>query len=364
MSVSNEHSAAQQQAPRTRAAEEGGGRASAHQPLDLVRRVLTRPELSATVGLIVVFAYFALTAGNHGFLTQTGTRNYIEVAAELGIIAVPVALLMIAGEFDLSVGSMVGAAGIIVSYPVVHHGWPLWAALLLGFAAACAIGFINGYIVVRTGLPSFIVTLAALYGLRGATLALTQNIAGNTSVDGIREATSGDVLRHLFGDQVFGFNVSIAWFVAVTVVGTWVLTRTSFGNWIYASGGDPVAARRAGVPVSRVKIVLFMSTALASTIVAVITSFVVDSANVVNGDQKEFQAITAAVIGGTLLTGGAGSPVGAALGAIVFGMVSQGFFFTNIDNNWFQTFIGGMLLVAVLVNTYIRSRSLKARRPR
>jgi simple sugar transport system permease protein len=324
-----------------------------------ITKALLRPELSSIVGLAVVFTYFAITAGHSGFLSNAGTTSYLEVAAQVGIVAVPVSLLMIGGEFDLSVGAMVGAGGILVSYFIVNDHWPIFAALLIGIVFACFVGFVNGYLVIRTGLPSFIVTLATMYGLQGATLALSQDFSGNTQVDGIVEATRHDALTVLFHSTVFGVNVSIVWYVVLALVGTFVLIRTPFGNWIYATGGDAVAARRSGVPVQRVKILLFMATAAAATAVGVLSSFAVDSAATTNGTDMEFEAIVAAVIGGTLLTGGVGSPIGAALGALIFGMVSQGFYFTNIDNNWFQTFIGAMLLLAVVTNTFIRTRSLR-----
>jgi simple sugar transport system permease protein len=324
---------------------------------DFIARYVLRPELSSLLGLGAVFTYFAITAGSHGFLSAAGTKNYLEVGAEIGLITIPVCLLMIAGEFDLSVGAMVGAGGIVVSGLIVRGGWPIWAALLVGFGASCAVGLVNGILVLKTGLPSLIVTLGVMYSIQGATLSLTQQITGNTEIDGVAEAARHDPLRMLFNSHPFGVDVSIVWFVAATVIATWVLTRTPFGNWIYATGGDGVAARRAGVPTGRVKTLLFVATAFAATIIGVIASFSVNSASTTNGTDLQFQSIVAAVIGGTLLSGGAGSPVGAALGALIFGMVSQGFFFTNINSNWFQTFIGVMLLIAALTNTYIRART-------
>src|SRR5215207_8144981 len=127
------------------------------------RRWLNRPELAAVAGAILVFAFFAITAGDSGFLTFGGTMSYLEVAAQLGIVAVPVALLMIAGEFDLSVGSMIGAAGMVVAISVSEYGLPLLVGVLLALAVALVVGFLNGYLVIKTGLPSFIVTLGMLF---------------------------------------------------------------------------------------------------------------------------------------------------------------------------------------------------------
>lgn len=329
---------------------------------DSFRRMLARPELTALAGAIAVFLFFVLTAGDTGFLTTQGTVNYLEVAAQLGIIAVFVTLLMIAGEFDLSVGSMLGAAGVVVAYPVAELGWPLWAALLLAAAAAVVVGLLNGYLVIRTGLPSFIVTLAALFILRGTTIAITRLVTdGSTQVGGIDAATEGDPLRAMLAGEVAGVPASVLWWIGLTICATVVLAHTRFGNWIFGVGGDPEAARKLGVPVARVKVALFVLTALSATLVAAIGVLDNGAADVQQGQLKEFQAITAAVIGGTLLTGGFGTAVGTAFGALIFGMVSQGLFFTGVDADWFQAFLGAMLLAAVLVNRYVQRRAREER---
>jgi simple sugar transport system permease protein len=325
----------------------------------IVRKLLNRPELGAVAGAILVFAFFAVVAGDRGFLTSTGTASYLEVSAQLGVIAIPVALLMIAGEFDLSVGSMVGAAGVLIAIPIAEFGWPLWAALLLTFAVALAVGFMNGYLVVKTGLPSFIVTLGSLFIIRGATIGFTRLITGRTQVSGIE--AEGSLLASLFAGEVAGFSVSIFWWLGLAALGTWILLRTTFGNWIFGTGGDPIAARNVGVPVKRVKITLFMATAASATLLAALQVLDAGSADVLRGTLLEFQAIIASVIGGVLLTGGYGSVIGPSLGALIFGMVSQGIFFTGVNTDWFQVFLGAMLLIAVLVNNYIRKTASEAR---
>ena len=329
---------------------------------DSLRTLLARPELTSLAGATAVFLFFVVTAGDTGFLSTQGTVNYLEVAAQLGIIAVFVTLLMIAGEFDLSVGSMLGAAGVVVAYPVAELGWPLWAALLLAAFAASVVGLLNGYLVIRTGLPSFIVTLAALFILRGTTIAITRLVTdGSTQVGGVDAATEGDPLRALLAGEVAGVPASVFWWIGLTLCATVVLAHTRFGNWIFGVGGDPEAARKLGVPVARVKVALFVLTALSATLVAAIGVLDNGAADVQQGQLKEFQAITAAVIGGTLLTGGYGTAVGTAFGALIFGMVSQGLFFTGVDADWFQAFLGAMLLAAVLVNRYVQRRAREER---
>jgi simple sugar transport system permease protein len=326
-----------------------------------VRRILLRPELTALAGTLVAFAFFAVDAGGSGFLTFAGARNYLEVAAEVGIIAAAVSLLLVAGEFDLSVGAMVGAAGIVFSYPVVYHGWPLWAALLLALTVAALVGLINGWLVVRTGIPSFLVTLATMFVVKGVTLAVTKSLTQTTTISGLSDALHDDLLEPVFAGKILGLPVSIYWWIGLTLVAAYVLDQTRFGNWIYATGGNLEAALKAGVPVRKVKVVLFIATAASATLVAVFASFAVNGADINRGNLKEFQAAVAAVIGGAAITGGYGSPIGAALGALFFGMVSQGFFFTNIDDNWFQAFLGLMLLLAVMVNQYTRRLGVQAR---
>jgi simple sugar transport system permease protein len=325
-----------------------------------LRRWLTRPELAAVAGAILVFLFFAVVAGDSGFLTSGGAASYLEVAAQLGIVAVPVAMLMIAGEFDLSVGSMVGAAGMIIAITTTEYGWPLLAGILLAFAVAAAVGFLNGYLVIRTGLPSFIVTLGMLFALRGLTIGFARLLTGRTQI-GLSDAVSGNPLTSFFAGSIGNFSVAIIWWLVLAVLGTYVLQRTVFGNWIFGSGGDPNAARNVGVPVNRVKTILFMCTALSAALLATIQVLDAGSADVLRGTLLELQAIAASVIGGVLLTGGYGSVVGAVFGALIFGMVQQGIFFTGVSTDWFQVFVGVMLLIAVVFNNFIRRRAAEAR---
>jgi len=254
---------------------------------------------------------------------------------------------------------MVGAGSVLIAIPMVEFGWPLWGSLLLTFAVALAVGFLNGYLVVKTGLPSFIVTLGSLFIIRGATIGFTRLITGRTQVSGVE--AEGTLLGALFAGEVAGFSVAIFWWLGLGALGTWILLRTTFGNWIFGTGGDKVAARNVGVPVNRVKILLFMATAASATLLAALQVLDAGSADVLRGTLLEFQAIIASVIGGVLLTGGYGSVIGPMFGALIFGMVSQGIFFTGVNTDWFQVFLGAMLLIAVVVNNYIRRKAAEAR---
>jgi simple sugar transport system permease protein len=270
---------------------------------------------------------------------------------------------MIAGEFDLSVGSIIGGAGMVVALASVQYGWPLWAAIALAAALSLIVGFLNGLMVVRTGLPSFIITLGTLFIVRGVTIGMTRHITGRTQLGGIDEQSGYGSAEKVFASTLFShYPISILWWVGITAVATLVLLRTRFGNWIFGAGGNPDAARNVGVPVARTKILLFMATALSACLVAVIQVVEFTGADVLRGEQREFEAIIAAVIGGNLLTGGYGSAVGAAIGALIFGMVQQGIVFAGIDSDWYQAFLGAMLILAVLVNNWFRRKAMEVKR--
>jgi simple sugar transport system permease protein len=327
-----------------------------------MRRILHRPEFGAACGVIAIWLFFSLYAGGSGFLSWAGSATYLEIASELGILAAAVSLLMIAGEFDLSVGSMIAASGMTISLLCERLGWSIWGGIAVAMVLSLAVGFANGVVVVRTGLPSFIVTLGSLFILSGGTIGMTRLITGRTQVGGLHEAVHYGSAQAVFASRVGGFSISILWWVGITVLATWVLLRTRFGNWIFGAGGGPDAARNLGVPVRRVKILLFMTTSLCACLIATFQAVKFTGSDVLRGTGKELEAILAAVLGGTLLTGGHGSVVGAAFGALLFGMVQQGIVFAGVDSDWYKVFLGVMLIVAVLVNTYVRGRMAVAKR--
>ena len=356
------------------------------------RRLLGRPESGALSGAVLVFIVFAFSAGGSGMFSAEGIVNWGTVAGFLGVIAVGAALLMVAGEFDLSIGSMIGFAGMLLAVPCLYWGWPVWLAALFAIGVACALGAVNGWLVVKTGLPSFIVTLAFYFVLRGLSLALSVLMTGKTIVSSngpavLSELIAADPVTHaLFQGHVLtgafnalahagliaarddgtalalGIPKVVVWWLALTAIGAFVLARMRVGNWILAVGGDPNAAKNVGIPVGRVKIALFMLTAACAALFAILQVADAGSAAADRGLQKEFEAIIAAVIGGCLLTGGYGSVIGASLGALIFGVVQIGIGYTSIDNNWYRVFLGGMLLVAVLFNNYVRRRVALGRR--
>lgn len=317
-----------------------------------VRRAVVKRESTVTLATCAAFAYFALTARTSGFLTLVGMGNYLYAAAQIGIIAAPTTLLMIAGEFDLSVGSMVGAAEVAIAYAVVDLRWTLAEALGLALVLAVIVGTVNGVLIVKTKLPSFIVTLAGLFVLLGLAQGFALTVMGDTTISNIEQPLAGEWLVSWFQGSFHDVPAACFWWLGITVLAVWMLAKRPSGNWIFALGGNLEAARRAGVPVLRVKALLYTASAVSCVLVACLDIFQINEADANDGSSLVFEVVTAAVIGGTLLTGGLGTPIGTAIAALLFGVVSQGFFFTDIPQVWYEAFVGFMLLGAVLVSNY------------
>jgi simple sugar transport system permease protein len=330
-----------------------------------VTRVLRRPELGALLGAIVVFIMFALFDTTGTFASLSGAARWTDVASTVGIVAVPVALLMIAGEFDLSSGVMVGTSGLLAGLLTTEYNLSIWPSILITLAFAAGIGLINGWLVMLTGLPSFIVTLAMFFSLRGINLGVTKALTGTVRVAGVDQSTGYDSASKVFATtfwEPYGFQITVVWWILITVVATTVLTKTQFGNWIYAVGGDAVAARNTGVPVRRTKITLFVFTSMSSALVGIMALLRLRSMQAGQGIGQEFTFIIAAVVGGCLLTGGFGSAIGAAIGAAIIGMAFIGIAYADWNTDWSWLFLGVILFIAVLVNTFISKRALGAKK--
>ena len=325
----------------------------------MIRRLLSRPEIGALVAALAVMIFFSVYTTT--FFTLPGAGVWLESASTFGIMAVAVAMLMIGGEFDLSAGVMTGFTALIVGVLTTHYGLHIWIAVLIALAVALAVGALNGYLVMRTGLPSFIVTLGTFFVLAGIDLAVTKLITGQVAIEGMTSVPLYNSIQPLFGSsiQIGGgtFYVSVLWWFLVTAVATWVLLRTRAGNWVFAVGGALNSSRQVGVPIMKTKVGLFMTTAGAGWLVGMISLFRTSTVQANTGVGQEFIYIICAVVGGCLLTGGFGSAVGAALGALIYGMVFQGITFAQWDTNWLRTFLGAMLLLAVLLNHWVRIRA-------
>jgi simple sugar transport system permease protein len=322
--------------------------------MTLITRLLRIVWLGPAVAALVIYIFFAIFGGATGFTSIAGTAGWLNAAAELGIIALPIGLLMIAGEFDLSTGSVVGSASIIVALGTGLYGLPVAATIVMALSLGVVVGCFNAFLVNKTRLPSFIVTLASNFILAGSALGLSRLISGSANVS-IRDAGWAE---YVLASKYQFFNVSILWWMLAAALAAWVLKRTPFGNWIFAVGGNQDAARRAGVPVSRVKLVLFIWTAVSAAFVGIMSAVMYNQGNAVSGQGYVFQTAIAAVIGGVLLQGGFGSVVGIVFGCMIYGIVSLGLFYTGWPTDWLATFIGVLLVIAVLTNNVIREMAL------
>ncbi|MBF6173695.1 ABC transporter permease [Nocardia blacklockiae] len=330
----------------------------------LLNRLVVRPEIGSALGAVLVFVFFSVITDK--FLSPLGVATWLDDASTLGIMAVAVALLMIGGEFDLSAGVMTASTALVTALLAVEAGWNVWPALLVSLLFALAVGALNGWLVMRTGLPSFIVTLGTFLALQGVNLGVTRLVTGTVQVSGMRSASGYSSAGWVFASTTdlgeARIQASVVWWVVLTAIAALVLMRTRFGNWVFAVGGAPDSARAVGVPAVRTKILLFMTTAAAGWVVGSCNILRFASVQANQGVGLEFQYIIAAVVGGCLLTGGFGSVLGAAIGALIFGMARQGIVFARWDSDWFMLFLGVLLLSAVLVNNAFKKRAERVRR--
>ena len=312
--------------------------------------LLRRPEAGGALAALLCFGFFAIMAGNNGFLSPLGVADWLATASELGIVAAPIGLLMIAGEFDLSIGSVVGGTSMIVAICTGYYELSPWIGVLIAAAFGASIGLANGLIVTRTKLPSFIVTLASMMMITGGMLGISILLTGSTSIS----ATPSGLAELIFASNYQQFHVSIVHWILVTALASYVMQNTVFGNWVYATGGNAQTARLAGVPVERVKVILFICASLGGVLAGIVETLTFKNGNITLGSQYVFTGIAASVIGGVLLTGGYGSPIGIIFGSLTYGIVSLGVFFLGWNADMTEFFIGLLLLLAVLANHRLR----------
>ncbi|MFD7924134.1 ABC transporter permease [Streptomyces sp. NPDC059740] len=328
-------------------------------PRSPLRALAARPELGSLVGAVALFVFFSLVA--EPFLRASSLSTMLYASSTVGIMAVPVALLMIGGEFDLSAGVMVISSALVSSMVSYQFTANTWVGVGVSLLVTLAIGFFNGFLLTRTRLPSFIITLGTFFMLTGLNLGFTKLVDGTVSTKTIGDMEGFDSARRVFASHLtlggVDFQVTIAWWILLVAVGTWVLLRTRVGNWIFAAGGGADAARAVGVPVVRTKIGLYMGVALAAWISGQHLLFSYDAIQSGDGVGNEFFYIIAAVVGGCLMTGGYGSAIGSAFGALIYGMASKGIVYAQWDPDWFKFFLGALLLVATLLNAWVRKRA-------
>jgi simple sugar transport system permease protein len=316
--------------------------------------LVRRPETGAVLSLITVIAFFVIFGGVQ-LGNLLGAASWVNLAANLGIIALPMGLLMIAGELDISIGAMIPAGSMSIAVVSGYYGLPIIVGIGVALGIGILVGLVNGNLAVRTSVPSLIITLGTLVAMQGIVLTASVLITGNASVP----LNAPEWSKTIFGQLLAGqYQVIILWWVALTVIYVFVLHHTRFGNWIFAMGGDKVSARNAGIPTRSLTIWLFVLSSTSASFVGMCGAILFNSAQVSGGMNYIFNAVVSVVVGGVLLTGGFGSALGIFVGTITFAIVSQGIYFTSIDRNWSSLIIGIMLLVAVLMNNTFRRMAL------
>ena len=316
---------------------------------------LRRPEAAAVLSLIAVIAFYVVFGGvNVG--TLFGAASWVNFAANLGIVAIPVGLLMIAGEIDISIGAMIPAGSMATAILSGYYELPIVVGMLGALGLGVVVGLVNGLLAVRTTVPSLIITLGTLVAMQGVVLAGAKLLTDASSVS----LNSPAWAKFIFGQLIGGsYQVIIFWWIAFAIVIAFVVHRTKYGNWLFAIGGDKVSARNAGIPVNRMTITLFILSATCAAFVGMCGAIQFNSAQVSGGMGYIFNAIVSVVVGGVLLTGGFGSVIGIVVGTVTFAIVIQGIYFTEIDRNWSNLIIGVTLLVAVAMNESLRRLAME-----
>jgi len=315
-----------------------------------IKAFFRTPAAGALMGFVAVFILFAMFGYSRNFLSVAGVTTWVNFASLIGMIAIPVGFLMIAGELDISTGAVLPASTMTVAIVCEHYQMPVLVGVAAALAIGALIGFINGYIVTHTRVPSFIVTLATLFAVAGITLYLSIFFINNTN----SFYHAPDWAKSLFGGKVYGFNSSVFWWGGLIAAFVFFLHYSPKGSWVFALGGDQESARNAGIPVTRMKIALFMLCSTSAAFAGVLQVMTFSSATSQANFGLIFNTIIAVVVGGVLLTGGFGTVMGIVFGVLTLSIVTQAIGFTEIDRNLSFLIIGVMLLIAVLLNDTFR----------
>ena len=313
--------------------------------------LMRSPAAGAFMGFVAVFIVFSIFGFSRNFLSLPGVTTWINFASIIGMIAIPVGFLMIAGELDISTGAVLPAAAMTVAIVSGHYQMPVLVGIIAALCVGAFVGFVNGFIVTRTQVPSFIVTLATLFAVAGLTLFLSITFINNTNTF----YHAPDWAKGVFGGKVLGFNSSVFWWLGLVSVFYYFLHMSPKGSWVFALGGDQESARNAGIPVRRLKIGLFMMCSTSTAFAGVLQAIQFNAATSQANFSLIFNTIISVVVGGVLLTGGFGTVVGIVFGVLTLSIVTQAIGFTDIDRNLSFLIIGVMLLIAVLLNDTFRN---------
>jgi len=330
-----------------------------------------RPEAGAAAGFVLIFLFFGYFGWEKNFLTALGSSTWLNFASKVGIIAIPIGFLMIAGELDISVGALIPAGGIVLAMATELYGLNIWLGMGISLLVAGCIGYVNGLLVTRTNVPSLIVTLATLFVVAGLNAYVSKQLAGTTQhslqdVGPVSEFFMGDYHSLIFGEGdskvVIFRSLQSSFFIWIifAIICFYILHISPWGNWIFAMGGDQESARNAGIPTNRLKIALFMLSAMSAALVGMTEAVLANTASTTTQFGMIFNTIICVVVGGVLLTGGFGTVTGTIFGTLTFGIVFQGINFTAFDKDLNMLFIGALLLIAVLMNDTFRNLATSA----
>lgn len=320
------------------------------------RWVIESPIAGPLITLLVVFILFSLFVPS--FFTVRSMSGIVNAATLTGTITIGITLLMIAGEFDLSVGPMMAMGAFLYGLNSVEGGNPI-LALFLALLVPGVMGAMNGVIVNRTGIPSFITTLSTLFIYRGIVWVLS----GGQMFQTIEQALVYDIFNgrlEFLANAVKGANFRTAglWWLGLVLLFQYLLVRTRFGNHVFATGGGLGAAAAQGVPVKRIKLICFILSGVLAGFAGVLLFSQFKTVRIATGAGEELKAIASAVVGGTLLTGGSGSILGALLGVLIISMLRTGVVLTNLipaDN--FEAIVGITIVAAAIFNHWVREQS-------
>ena len=321
----------------------------------MIANLLRLPAAASIISLFGVLCFYVVFGGVD-LEKLGGAASWVNYAARIGIVALPVGLLMIAGEIDISIGAMIPAGAMTTAIITGHYELPMIFGILGALTVGVIVGLINGILAVRTSVPSLIITLGTLVGMQGVVLAGSKLLTGSASVP----IQAPEWAKTLFGQLLFGgsHQVIIIWWVLFAILFWFILHKSIYGNWIFAIGGDRVSARNSGIPVDKMTILLFVLTSTSAAFVGMCHATLFNSAQVSGGMNDIFNIIVSVVVGGVLLTGGFGSITGIFIGTITFAIVNKGIDFTAIDRNWSNLIIGMTLLMAVAMNEHFRKLAL------
>lgn len=315
------------------------------------KRILTVKEVSSLIMLLAVMLIFYLLSPL--FLSMDNIQTILVIVPELGIMVAGVTVLMISGEFDLSVGSIFALSPIIM-VKLINSGWNLWLATILALALCCGVGLLNGVVTVELGIPSFITTLGTMMVWRGVVLLITKGWPPFFPEEAVP-------LTQIIVGEIGFVRLSVIWF-GIIILFFWILLeRSRFGNWIFATGGNPGTARALGINTKRVKCVNFMISSFLAGFSGLIQACRLQAVIPSAGSGVELQAIAASVIGGTFLTGGIGSVVGSSIGCFLIRIIDNGLVMARAPGYWFRVFIGMILIIAVVLNIFIVKKASKMR---